>query len=291
MRKVLLGILLAGVLVGLGFGWAAAKKQPAQSKVTVVGSTALQPLVEAAAEQYQQSHTKASIIVQGGGSGTGLSQVQDGAVNVGSSDIFADQQDGIDHAKLQDHIVAVAGITPIVNPRLGIDDLTLDQLRQIFTGEVTNWRQLGGPDLPITVINRASGSGTRVAFEQTVLRSGEHAVNAQEQDSNGTVKEIVANTRGAISYISFAYINSRVQPVKLSGVTPTAANVTTNQWPLWSYEHLYMKRRPDAATKSFIRFMQTRRVQDSLIKDANYISIHDMKVARTPDGQISERSR
>ena len=289
MRKILWGFLLAGVLVGLCFGWAAAKKQPAQSKVTVVGSTALQPLVEAAAEKYQQGHANTSIIVQGGGSGTGLSQVQDGAVNVGSSDIFADQQDGIDHVKLQDHIVAVAGIAPIVNPHLGVDNLTLDQLRQIFTGEITNWHQLGGPNLPITVINRASGSGTRVAFEQAVLRSGEHAVNAQEQDSNGTVKEIVANTRGAISYISFAYVNSRVQPVKLSGVAPTAANVTTNRWPLWSYEHLYTKRRPAAATKNFIRFMQTRRVQDSLIKDANYISIHDMKVERTPDGQVRER--
>ena len=285
MKRIITGIIGAAIIIGLGAGWVAAKKQPPQEKITIVGSTALQPLTEEVVENYRKVKPRTSITVQGGGSGTGLSQVQAGAVNVGSSDIFADQQDGINAKKLMDHIVAVSGIVPIVNQKLGINNLSLKQLRQIYTGKITNWQQVGGPNLPITVINRAAGSGTRVAFEQVVLKNGERSVNAQEQDSNGTVKEIVKNTPGSISYISFAYLNGQVQPVKINGVAPTAKNVTTNKWPLWSYEHMYTQKKPTKATKEFINYMQTKKVQQSLVEDANYINIHDMKVQRTADGK------
>lgn len=287
MKRIVIGIIGAAIIAGLGAGWVAAKKQPPQEKITIVGSTALQPLTEAVVENYREVKPQTSITVQGGGSGTGLSQVQAGAVNVGSSDIFADQQDGINEKKLMDHIVAVSGIVPVVNYELGINNLSLEQLRQIYTGKITNWRQVGGPDLPITVINRAAGSGTRVAFEQVVLKDGERSINAQEQDSNGTVKEIVKNTPGSISYISFAYLNDQVQPVKINGIAPVAKNVTTNKWPLWSYEHMYTQKKSTRATEKFINYMQTKKVQQTLVEDANYINIHDMKVQRTADGKTS----
>lgn len=108
MKRIIIGIIGAAIIAGLGAGWVAAKKQPPQEKITIVGSTALQPLTEAVVENYQKVKPQTSITVQGGGSGTGLSQVQAGAVNVGSSDIFADQQDGINEKKLTDHIVAVS---------------------------------------------------------------------------------------------------------------------------------------------------------------------------------------
>lgn len=287
MKKTISTIAIILIIVVLGVGWVNAKKQPPLKKVTVVGSTALQPLTEAVVEDYRKVAPRVSITVQGGGSGTGLSQVQEGAVDIGSSDIFADQQDGIDANKLQDHIVAVSGIVPIVNTNLGVKNLSMHQLRQIFTGKITNWRQVGGPDLPITVINRAAGSGTRVAFEQVVLRKGERSINAQEQDSNGTVKEIVRNTPGAISYISFAYLNNQVQPLKLNSVAPTTKNVTTNKWQLWSYEHMYTQKAPTKATQEFINYMQSKKVQQTLVADANYINIHDMKVQRSADGKTS----
>lgn len=287
MKRTITIAVIAVVIVSLGVGFVAAKKQPPREKVTIVGSTALQPLSEAVVKNYQKLEPQTSITVQGGGSGTGLSQVQAGAVNVGSSDVFADQQDGIDEKKLTDHIVAVSGIVPIVNSKLGIDNLSLKQLRQIYTGEVTNWKQVGGPNLPITVINRATGSGTRVAFEQVVLKKGEHSVNAQEQDSNGTVKEIVRNTPGAISYISFAYLNKSVQPLKIDGVAPTAKNITTNKWQLWSYEHMYTQKKPTKATQEFINYMRTKEVQQTLVEKANYINIHNMKVQRTVNGKTS----
>ena len=289
MKKTIIGVVIVAIVCWLGGSWVLAKQQPSQEKITIVGSTALQPLAEAVANDYRTKHPQTSIIVQGGGSGTGLSHVQAGAVNLGSADIFADQQDGINANKLDDNIVAVSGIVPIVNEELGIKNLTMKQLQQIFTGQITNWQEVGGPDLPITVINRAHGSGTRVAFEQTVLKPGMQAVNAQEQDSNGTVKEIIRNTPGAISYIAFAYLNDQVQSVKLDGVAPTADNVTTNKWPLWSYEHMYTQKHPSQSTASFIKYMQSEKVQKTLVTEAHYISIHDMKVEKTPTGKVTER--
>ncbi|RDV64660.1 substrate-binding domain-containing protein, partial [Fructilactobacillus fructivorans] len=143
--------------------------------------------------------------------------------DIGSSDVFAAQQNGIDANKLVVHIVAVTGIVPIVNPKLGVDNLSMSQLRDIFAGKITNWKEVGGPDEKITVINRASGSGTRLAFEQVVM-DGQETMKAQEQDSNGTVKQIVSNVPGAISYVSSAYLNDQVKALTIDHVIATSEN-------------------------------------------------------------------
>ncbi|KRM52915.1 phosphate binding protein [Ligilactobacillus araffinosus DSM 20653] len=257
-----------------------------QNKITVVGSTALQPLVEKAATEYQKEHG-GNITVQGGGSGTGLSQVQEGAVQIGDSDVFAQQQNGIRANELVDHKVAVAGIAPIVNQKVKVKNITMQQLREIFEGQITNWKQLGGQNQKIVVINRSKGSGTRVTFESDVM-NGWEMMNAQEQDSNGTVQQIVANTPGAISYISFAYLRSQgIHPLKIDGVQPTTQNVATNKWKIWSYEHMYTKGQPTGETKKFLKYMLSTPVQHKMIKEMRYISIHDMQVQKTISGKVT----
>ncbi|MBL1229224.1 phosphate ABC transporter substrate-binding protein PstS [Enterococcus sp. BWB1-3] len=253
--------------------------------ITAVGSSALQPLVETASEAYQNSNPGRFINVQGGGSGTGLSQVQAGAVEIGNSDLFAEEKKGIDADKLVDHKVAVAGITPIVNKNIGVTDISLENLRKIFLGEIKNWSELGGTDVEVVILNRASGSGTRATFEQWVL-DGQTAVKAQEQDSSGMVRSIVSDTPGAISYTAFSYVNDQVATLSVDGIEPTDENVTTNAWKIWSYEHMYTLGEPQELTKDFLEFMLSDQVQGEIVEQLGYIPVSKMKVERDWEGNL-----
>ena len=259
-----------------------------REKITIVGSSALQPLVEQAGNDYRLAHMSSNIVVQGGGSGTGLSQVQAGAVEVGTSDVFAETQKGIDAKKLEDYPVAVVGIVPIANKGVGVKNLSVEQLSAIFTGKIKNWREVGGKNQPIIVINRSRGSGTRSTFEDLIL-NGKDAVNSQEQDSNGTVKKIVNSTPGTISYISFPYANDQnIQKISIDHVKPDNKNIPTNKWPLWSYEHMYTKGKPNKATAAFIKYVLGKKVQTELVPKIGYISIHEMKVSRDSQNKVTK---
>lgn len=259
------------------------------NKITVVGSSAMQLLAEQAGNDYRLSHPDSNIVVQGGGSGTGLSQVQAGAVEIGTSDVFAETQKGIDAKKLQNHLVAVVGIVPIVNKSAGVSNLSKQQLSDIFTGKITNWKQVGGKNQTITVINRSKGSGTRGTFEGLVL-NGKKPIQAQEQDSNGTVRKIVSSTSGTISYISFPYANDEnIQKLSIDGIKPTNKNVETNRWHLWSYEHIYTKGKPNKNVQKFIDYMLGSKVQNDLVPKLGYISIDKMQVERDSNNHVVQK--
>lgn len=259
------------------------------NKITVVGSSAMQLLAEQAGNDYRLSHPDSNIVVQGGGSGTGLSQVQADAVEIGTSDVFAETQKGIDAKKLQNHLVAVVGIVPIVNKSAGVKNLTKQQLSDIFTGKITNWKQVGGKNQNITVINRSKGSGTRGTFEGLIL-NGKKPIQAQEQDSNGTVRKIVSSTPGTISYISFPYANDEnIQKLSIDGIKPTNKNVVTNRWHLWSYEHMYTKGKPNKNVQKFIDYMLGSKVQNDLVPKLGYISINKMQVERDSNNHVVQK--
>ncbi|GEO74635.1 ABC-type phosphate transport system, periplasmic component [Levilactobacillus namurensis DSM 19117] len=280
-----IGLIL---LVALGvFAYQTRQVSHAGQSITAVGSTALQPLVEAAGEQYTGEHLGTFINVQGGGTGTGLSQIQEGAVQIGNSDLFASEQKGITSKQLVDHRVAVVGITPIVNRKNGVQNLTTQQLTAVFTGQVTNWKQVGGADRPIVIINRAQGSGTRATFEKFGM-NGHRSRTAQEQDSSGMVRQIVATTPGAISYVAFSYVDKTVDALHLNGVAPTEANVIDNHWKIWSYEHLYTNGQPTGLTKDFIAYVESPAIQKTLVRQLGYLSPDQMHIERDVTGKVTQ---
>ena len=256
--------------------------------INAVGSSAMQPLVEAAGEQYSSTNVGKFINVQGGGSGTGLSQVQAGAVQIGNSDLFAEEKDGIKSEELVDHQVAVVGLTPIVNKEIGITDISKEDLKKIFTGEITNWKEVGGRNQKIVIINRAAGSGSRHNFEQWVL-DGEESKNAQEQDSTGMVRQIVSTTPGAISYVAFSYVTDDVATLSIDGVNPTEENVMRNKWTVWSYEHMYTKGEPKGLTKEFLAYMLSEEVQKEIVPQLGYIPVSRMTIGRDVEGNVKPK--
>lgn len=288
MKKISLVLALTGIfLAGCGQGVASINTEEKKTEIVAVGSTALQPLVEAGQTGFVEKNPNYQITVQGGGSGTGLSQVGSGAVTIGNSDVFAEEKEGVDAKSLVDHKVAVVGMAPVTNKDVGVDNLSKEQLIAIFTGKITNWKDLGGKDQKIAVINRASGSGTRATFEKWGL-DGAETVQSQEQDSSGTVRKIVAETPGAISYLALSYIDDSLQALAVDQVKPTPENIETNKWKIWSYEHMYTKGKPAKEVEKFLDYMISDEVQQGAVKELGYLPITAMKVERSHDGQISD---
>ena len=279
------GLAFAGGLSGTNI-YADSSKQ-----VTAVGSTALQPLAAQAADEFGNNHPGVTVNVQGGGSGAGLSQVGKGNVTIGNSDIFAEQKDGIESNKLKDHKVAVVGITPVVNADIKVSSLTMDQLRDIFAGKITNWQEVGGQNKKISLINRAQGSGTRFTFEKEVM-DGQETKTSQEQDDNGAVQKIISKTPGAISYLAFSYTAGdqakNLKPIAIDKVRPTEKNVKNNKWSIWAYEHMYTTKKPDKNTTKFIKFVKSKDMK-STVKKLGYIPVNDMKVTKNADGDVTKK--
>ncbi|WP_345910965.1 phosphate ABC transporter substrate-binding protein [Bacillus altitudinis] len=267
----------------------ASNKDEASGSITISGSSAMQPLVLAAAEKFMDKHPKADIQVQAGGSGTGLSQVSEGSVQIGNSDVFAEEKDGIDAKALKDHKVAVVGMAAAVNPEVGVKDITKDELKKIFTGKIKNWKELGGKDQKITLVNRPDSSGTRATFVKYALDGATPAEGITE-DSSNTVKKLIAETPGAIGYLAFSYLTEdKITPLSIDGVKPEESNVESGKYTIWAYEHSYTKGEPEGLAKQFLDYLMSDEVQKEIVKDQGYISVSNMKVERDATGKQTDK--
>jgi len=261
---------------------AAASLSCVTGSITAAGSTALQPLVDAAAKKYDAACPGATITVNGGGSGTGLSQVAGGSVQIGNSDVLAGTKLATPDAnKLVDHIVARQGWIVVTNKKVtGVTNLTTQQNIDIWTGKDTNWNQVGGPDLPIVLIFRPASSGTRSTFKSIVLGGKTEATGGQTltQDSNGAVTTAVTTTDGAVSVIGFAYYNDPannplLNGLQLDGIDATVSNMSSATYKLAADGHMYTNGQPSGLTAAFLDYMMSAEVQGTLIPSLSYAPV------------------
>ncbi|MBS4968938.1 MAG: phosphate ABC transporter substrate-binding protein [Lachnospiraceae bacterium] len=233
--------------------------------ITAAGSSALKPLADDATEYFNELYPDVSISIDAGGSGQGLQQVADGTVDIGNSDVTAEEKLDASMAEgLVDHQVCVITMAPIVNPDVaeaGVTDLTKDQLISIFTGETTNWSEVGGPDEDIVLITRPESSGTRATFEKYALDGNKEASNtSMETDDSGVLLQNVRDTKGAIGYVALSYLTGEdtgVSTVAIDGVEPTLENTYNGTYPVWTYEHMYTNGEPNEVVQAFLDYIMS----------------------------------
>jgi phosphate transport system substrate-binding protein len=248
-------LFLIGFLIG-GCG-------KGKTSITLAGSTAFQPFAEKLADQYMISHPNVNLTVQGGGSEVGIQSANSGAAQIGMADLVTLPPEA---NALTATVVAKDGIAVVVNPKNQIVKLTTDQVRDIFNGKITNWKEVGGIDALITVVSREAGSGTRSSFEQ-IVKNISLKKDALIQDSNGTIRETVANDANSIGYLSHGLVNEKIKPLKVDEVECTVEQIVAGNYKLVRPIYLLVKGNMDGEIKNFIDYILSPEGQQTIKKN------------------------
>ncbi len=249
----------------------------AAGSLTVQGSSTVLPIAQKAAEIYMEQNPGVNISVRGGGSGNGIAAMIDGATDIADASRFIKDKEvkeavanGI---KPIPHRVAMDGIAVVLHPSNSVDGLTLDQIKDIYTGKVTNWKELGGNDQEIVVISRDSSSGTFEVFGELALDEERVAQSALLQSSNGAVASTVAETEGAIGYVGLGYLSSKLKAIEVNGVKPSNATVASGAFPIARPLFMFTDGWPEGLTASFINFILSAEGQ-KIAESVGYVPLH-----------------
>ncbi len=234
-----------------------------KTSITLAGSTAFLPFAEKLAEQFMMKNPNVNVTVQGGGSAVGVQSANSGAAQIGMADLVELPEDA---KGLTSTIVAKDGIAIVINPKNKIENITTEQARDIFNGKITNWKELGGEDASITVVSREAGSGTRTSFEQ-ILTNISLKKDALIQDSNGTIRETVANDVNSIGYLSHGLINEKVKALKIDNVECTSEAIIAGQYKLVRPIYLLVKGEIKGEIKNLIDYFLSTEGQQTIKDD------------------------
>lgn len=275
-RKRWFTLIIAGLLIAsLSLIGTIGCSDDGEKTISIAGSTTVQPLSEALRDAYYEGHSGITITISGGGSSVGVSSCNNGTVDIGaaSRDLKSSEPN------LWVHTLAYDGIAIVThNSNDTIDGLTKAEVRQIFTGEITNWSEVGGPDESIEVISREEGSGTRGAFEELVMDDDDDATDdnitsdALLFSSNGAVHTAVSTTPWSIAYISFGYLDSDVKALEIDGVAAEVANVINETYSIVRPLNYLTKEEPKGNVKEYIDFCLSSEGQ-KIVEDQGYIRI------------------
>lgn len=247
-------------------------------EVTVTGSSTVLPIAQSAAEVFNAERDDIKVSVSGGGSGYGIQAIREGTADIGmaSRDIYEEEKKDIEDARgeeVVEHTVARDGLAIVVNIYLyenGIQDLSKQDVIDIYSGEITNWEELGGPDEEIFVVERSEVSGTHGSF-MDMMGLDETVADTQGQE-NADVRRTVINTDAAIGYLGLGYTGGDAPAVAFNGVEPSIENVQSGDYELVRDMHFYTVGEPSGATKEYMEFVQSPRGQE-IVEEEGFVPV------------------
>jgi len=258
-------LLIVGAVLG---GWFNAEKT---ETLVITGSTTVLPVVQNAAEVFMEKHKNIQVSVSGGGSSVGIRGVSEGTADIGMSSRDLTSNEINSTPTLKTTTIAKDCIVIIVHPSNPVGNLTIEQVRGIYNGTYKNWQELGGENKEIVVINRDSNSGTREFFWEHVMKKENFTTTALEKNSNGAVKQTVAQTPGAIGYVGLGYIDTSVKAIKINQnnaiIEPSVTNVLNGKYPIARNLYLVTNGVPKGNAKLFIDFMLSAEGQKIVEKE------------------------
>lgn len=267
MKKIFVLLLSMSLLASCGANDSASNKN--NEVVSIVGSTTVQPVAQSVADSFKVNNPDILVEIQGVGSSAGIKAVIDGTADIGASSRELKEEEksqGVDEI-----VFAKDGIAIIVNKENEINDITMEDIKKIFEGEITSWSELGGPDEQITVIAREDGSGTRDAFNE-IVSIDDYIETALISDSNGSIKSSVASKPHAIGYVSIGILDDSVTALKVDGIEATPDNVKNGAYKVQRDLLLLTKGEVSPESQKYLDYMMSKEGQD--IVSEHYVPVN-----------------
>ena len=273
MKRGILAALL--LLCGMGTALAAAPAAPLDAfkgqkgVIDIAGGTAHIPVMKEAARQIMEANPQVRITVAGGGSGVGVQKVGEGIVQIGNTGRALKPAE-VEKYGLVSFPFAIDGVAVAVNPANKVEGLTKAQIKDIFSGKVANWKDVGGADAAISLYVREDGSGTRETFEERAMDKGTSAAGANVVNSNGAMKTAISQDPNAIGYVGIGHLDKSIKGVNVDGMAPSQENAASGQYTVTRLLYMNTKGEPQGITKGFVDYIFTPAGQE-IVSKAGYI--------------------
>jgi len=269
--KKMIKLMVAGLMLFGTTSVLAAKKN-----ITMSGSTTVLPVAQKAAEAFMDINPSVNISVRGGGSGVGISSLISKTVDIGNSsraikdkELATAKQKGVNPVG---NVIALDGLAVVVHPTNTLTEISIKNLKDIYTGKITNWKALGGADKEIVVISRDVASGTFEVFKEKVLGGDKTKEDALMLASNKAIATTIQDTPGAIGYVGLGYLSEDVKSLKVEGVLPSNKTVQDGTYKLARPLYMYTNGAPKGLVKDFIDFILSKNGQ-KIVSDVGYVPL------------------
>ena len=268
-------LALFSLLLGL---FAAMPATAAETEIAINGSTTVLPVMQKAGEAFMAANPGISLSISGGGSGNGIKALNEGLCDVAMSsrdikpsEVELGTKNGVNPVRTA---IAVDALIPVVHPENPVRALTVEQLKDIYAGRITNWKDVGGNDENIVVISRDTSSGTYETWEEIIMEKEKVAPAALLQASNGTVVQTVSKNRRAIGYIGFGYLTDSLKKLDVNGIEATPQTALSREWPIARELYVFTNGAPEGAVKKLLDYLLDPQKGQKAVSETGYIPVN-----------------